>query len=537
MRRLVDVSRYQVERNDPLDLARAKAAGYSIANVALTGGRGYVSGPWAKTYVDRARALGMGAACYHWLDGRSSGLVQAGQQLTRMRQVFGSLDGFAHFVDIEESGANGIAPPTWTHVRDYVAMMQDALRRPIGIYSADYYWPKSWPGSTLTPYLMGPPNDPTGGDPGEDGPAWYAGWGGWGPFAVLQWGVKPLPGTGACSLSIVRDDTVWSALTGGADMASWILVPSLVSLRAEFNRLGPNRDKASDGSIGDTAHSQSSSDHNPDETGATPFEDADNVNEVHAIDVDKDGPWAPGWSMARAVTTIVERHRTGKDDRLQNVIFKLPGEPSQIWSRNWGWTARIYTGSNPHDHHAHFSARYTTAQENDTGPWGLIEEDDGMAGITQDEFNTRMDAWWNDRMKPPAEGASPNPALSKLMVAPWNVGFGREPNRRTAGELLAGGFNNSLAASEAIGQYAREDSARDQAIRTILESLPAAVTQAVLAVLPAGADPVTVDELRSAISGVFRVAFGDVGVTPEAQSLPQRVTGTASVQGNVRPGS
>ena len=52
-------------------------------------------------------------------------------------------------------------------------------------------------------------------------------------------------------------------------MASWILVPCLVALRNEFNQLAPNRDKASDGSIGDTSHAASSSDHNPDETGNT----------------------------------------------------------------------------------------------------------------------------------------------------------------------------------------------------------------------------------------------------------------------------
>jgi hypothetical protein len=148
-------------------------------------------------------------------------------------------------------------------------------------------------------------------------------------------------------------------------MADWILVPCLVSLRNEFNLLAPSRDKASDGSIGDTRHGASSSDHNPDETGNTPSEDADSRNEVHAIDVDDDLRLA-GWDMARAVQTIVTRHRTGADDRLQNVIYNR-----RIYSRSWGWTARAYTGSNAHTQHAHFSARYTTAQENDTRPWGL----------------------------------------------------------------------------------------------------------------------------------------------------------------------
>jgi len=152
-------------------------------------------------------------------------------------------------------------------------------------------------------------------------------------------------------------------------MASWILVPSLTSLREEFNELAPTRDKGSDGSIGDAAHASSSSDHNPDETGATPYEDADSVNEVHAIDVDKDLNKS-GWSMTKAVGIIVTRHRTGQDDRLQNVIWN-----GLIWSRSWGWTAREYDGQNPHDKHAHFSARYTSAEESDTRPWGLLEED------------------------------------------------------------------------------------------------------------------------------------------------------------------
>jgi hypothetical protein len=156
-------------------------------------------------------------------------------------------------------------------------------------------------------------------------------------------------------------------------MASWILVPCLVTLRAEFNRLAPDRDKASDGSIGDTAHASSSSDHNPDETGNTPYEDADRRNEVHAIDVDDDLRKS-GWNMNRALQIIVTRHRRGLDDRLQNVIYNR-----RIWSRSWGWTARAYTGANAHTEHAHFSARYTTAQENDTRPWGLVKEVEEVA--------------------------------------------------------------------------------------------------------------------------------------------------------------
>lgn len=149
-------------------------------------------------------------------------------------------------------------------------------------------------------------------------------------------------------------------------VAPWILVPNLVSLRNEFNSLAPLRDKASDGSIGDTAHAGSSSDHNPDESGVTPYNDSDNVNEVHAIDVDADLRKS-GWSMQKAVQIVITRHRNGQDNRLQNVIWNR-----RIWSDSWGWVAREYTGSNPHDKHAHFSSKYTSAQEADTRPWGLL---------------------------------------------------------------------------------------------------------------------------------------------------------------------
>lgn len=169
-------------------------------------------------------------------------------------------------------------------------------------------------------------------------------------------------------------------------MASWILVPALASLRDEFNRLSPGRDKRSDGSIGDRAHADSSSDHNPDETGETPYEDADSTNEVHAIDVDETGPWPHGMTFDLGVNTVVDRHRRGLDDRLQNVIYN-----GLIASRSWGWTWQTYHGSNGHYEHAHFSCRYTSKQEADTRAWGLLDRfgDD----MDYDTFANYMNKW------------------------------------------------------------------------------------------------------------------------------------------------
>lgn len=159
--------------------------------------------------------------------------------------------------------------------------------------------------------------------------------------------------------------------------ASWVLVADLKSLFAEFDKLAPDRSRISDGTIGDAAHAATSSDHNPDETGNTPFKDVDTINEVHAIDVTATLN-KPGWDMQRCVDIIRKRHMYGLDNRLQNIIYNR-----QIASRSWGWMWRPYTGVSAHIEHAHFSSRYGSGDtianpENDTRPWGLLAADTSL---------------------------------------------------------------------------------------------------------------------------------------------------------------
>jgi hypothetical protein len=167
-------------------------------------------------------------------------------------------------------------------------------------------------------------------------------------------------------------------------MAAWILVPCLVSLRDEFNRIAPGRDKGADGSIGDSAH-KSSSDHTPDEdSDVLRDHDADIKNEVHALDIDSTGPWPE--SFDTIIKRLVAREKAEYESatvvgRLKYVIWNR-----RIASRSWGWTWSDFTGPDPHTNHAHFSARYTTAQESDTRPWGLLEADEELP-VDQTTFN------------------------------------------------------------------------------------------------------------------------------------------------------
>lgn len=128
------------------------------------------------------------------------------------------------------------------------------------------------------------------------------------------------------------------------------LVPCLAKLRDETNTLFPVRDKESDGWIGDAAHQQTDSDHNPDpKTGA-----------VRAIDIDRDLRGRVG--MQAVVDHIVSRHKSRQDNRAKYVIFNR-----HIWSASNGWKVRDYTGDNPHDKHAHVSALRAT--EGNVKPW------------------------------------------------------------------------------------------------------------------------------------------------------------------------
>lgn len=118
---------------------------------------------------------------------------------------------------------------------------------------------------------------------------------------------------------------------------------SLQTLLAQINALVPLRNKASDGWIGDTAHANRSSDHNPDAAGV-----------VHAQDITHDPiRLSGGW-----LTDTLVRHR---DPRIKYIIWN-----HRIWNTAQGWQS--YTGSSPHTQHVHISVVSGPAGDN-ASPW------------------------------------------------------------------------------------------------------------------------------------------------------------------------
>ena len=125
---------------------------------------------------------------------------------------------------------------------------------------------------------------------------------------------------------------------------SWHLAPSLAQLRREINTRWPNRDKSTDGSVGDLSHAARASDHNPNSRGS-----------VNAVDVDKDGI-DPMGLVGLAI----------KDPRVNYVIYNR-----RIWQRRHGFTPRPYSGLNSHKEHVHVSIIQSVAAEQNTAPWGV----------------------------------------------------------------------------------------------------------------------------------------------------------------------
>jgi len=391
---LLDVASYQGDLR-PEDV---RGAGFGAVNLKISHGLGLKSvHPMVAWWARQAEALGLGISTFHYMTAEGGGEAQA-EHAHEQLSALGLLYGTVHQLDVECE-----PPPPLASVRGYLTRMTALLGRPVALYTGDWWWrPKGWNVADLAPYLWAAPNAGyLGTYPGDSSPHWAAGYSGWRELSVMQYGVSALPGgTIKVSKSAIRDMGVWRMMTGEA--VAWTEIPASKSLFAEFNAVGPKRSKASDGRVGDLAHQESVSDHNPDETGNTGgVEDTDAINEVHAADVTAAGPWPAGWTMEKFVQLILARCRSGAEKRLRYIIFN-----KRIWSASSGWVQKTYSGANPHDKHAHFSFKYGSGSgaanpENDTSPWGLLaavnaQEEDDMPTTKEvgDEVEKRMKAFF-----------------------------------------------------------------------------------------------------------------------------------------------
>jgi hypothetical protein len=111
-------------------------------------------------------------------------------------------------------------------------------------------------------------------------------------------------------------------------------------LREQFDDTFPDRDRLSDGWIGDTRHQAKPSDHNPDANGW-----------VRAIDIDRDlYKGGKPDNMGDLVDQVRLACKSKSEKRISYIIFD-----GRICSPILNWKWRKYTGANKHTKHAHFS--------------------------------------------------------------------------------------------------------------------------------------------------------------------------------------
>ena len=116
------------------------------------------------------------------------------------------------------------------------------------------------------------------------------------------------------------------------------LSKAAIQLRAQFDDNFSDRDRTSDGWIGDSRHSARKSDHNPDEQGW-----------VRAIDIDRDLSGKPKPDIMPDVADQL-RVLAKSDRRISYLIFD-----SKICSAKSLWRWVSYKGINKHAHHCHIS--------------------------------------------------------------------------------------------------------------------------------------------------------------------------------------
>jgi hypothetical protein len=119
-------------------------------------------------------------------------------------------------------------------------------------------------------------------------------------------------------------------------------------LREQFDDSYPDRDRRSDGWIGDTRHQARPSDHNPDEQGI-----------VRAIDIDRDLSGTPKPDLMPDLADQLRLAAKRGEKRISYLIFQ-----GRIASSKKGWAWRPYDGANKHNHHIHIS--FTKAGDTDS---------------------------------------------------------------------------------------------------------------------------------------------------------------------------
>lgn len=408
---LLDVASYQGDLR-PADVVRA---GFDAVNLKISHGTGGKSvHPRVAWWVGEARRLGLKICTFHYLTADASGLSQAQACLEQMAAL-DLITGTAHQVDVECTPV-----PALAEVRAYMQRLTAALRRPVVLYTGDWWWTArpGWNVSDLTPYVWAAPNSGyLTSYPGDGSGHWRAGYGGWPNLAVMQYAVGPLvypdgtTGTVRVSKSAIRDPAVWRDLTTERLTTMTYAPDSIKAVRNLYiNALrlaGFTIDPLGVGIVGDDSHANSGTSYHL-------GEDALKAGSYSVIESSRDRNGLSnaasaidlGWfSFSHGGRThnlrtfsawLVAQCRAGTADSLdiREVIYSPDGQTVRRWDR----LGKRTSGDNSHRTHTHVSWFRDSENRNKVALFeryfreiGILEDD--MA-LTSDELDAIAARVW-----------------------------------------------------------------------------------------------------------------------------------------------
>jgi hypothetical protein len=144
---------------------------------------------------------------------------------------------------------------------------------------------------------------------------------------------------------------------------AWRNCNASLTLVAAVNARWPQRDRRSDGTIGDAVHATRNSDHNPHFV-------VNGIGVVRARDIDVDGveiAWL--FEELRKLGAAGDPRLAGGGYLILNRRITAPD------FRSW----RVYTGSNPHTSHGHVSFSLNPAGFDSQAPWPFLGRPSGGA--------------------------------------------------------------------------------------------------------------------------------------------------------------
>jgi hypothetical protein len=156
-------------------------------------------------------------------------------------------------------------------------------------------------------------------------------------------------------------------------MSAWRVAKSLLQLREQVNAVAPKRNKVYDGTIGDTAHADGKSDHNPNAAGV-----------VTALDITHDP------NKGCDCADITEALRQSEDRRIKYVIYAGRMFSSYAGSRFKAWAWRPYSGENKHNKHMHVSVQGDAPLYDDASGWAIAAASSSPAYRTTADLNVRV---------------------------------------------------------------------------------------------------------------------------------------------------